>query len=408
MKKGIRCQVCTGCGLCPGVNWGAKQNRDFDVLADSRVWEGLSGDGRKDHYVVAADIGTTTIAMVLRDGTGAEIDRYLAVNPQREFGADVISRIQQAAEPLHAEQMRSQVLGVLQSGLERFRRKTGRDPLRMTIAANTTETYLLMGWDTSELGRAPFTVSHREAVCTRVSDVETYVLPRLSAFVGGDIVAGILACDMQNSTELTLLVDLGTNGELVLGNSEGMMACATAAGPAFEGGANVAVWGADMISALAALLREKAVDETGLLAEPYFQTGVRVGNVPVRQEAVRALQLAKAAIAAGIDTLMERRKIKAADIQRVILAGGFGYYLKPADAVAIGLLPQGLAEKTISGGNTALLGAGICACELLEQGQTQLNQRWSHLAGKCQCMNLAQEPSFEERYLRHLALCPYE
>ena len=404
----MRCQVCTGCGLCPGISWGTQQNREFEVLADGCM-EAVVTDGGEHNqtYVAAADIGTTTIAMVLRDTAGREVDRFLAVNPQRQYGADVISRIQKAENSSNAEHMRQQVLGVLSEGLARFQKKCENNPLLLVVAANTTETYLLMGWDPSELGRAPFWVRHREAVRTTLLGVDAYILPRLSAFVGGDIVAGIVAAGIDREAQMTLFVDLGTNGEMVLGNREGMLACATAAGPAFEGGANVAVWGADMVSALAELRRNRFVDETGLLAEKYFQSGVRVGNVLVRQEAVRALQLAKGAIAAGIDTLTDRMGVKMTQIHRIILAGGFGYYLKPADAAAIGLLPASLEERTIAGGNTSLMGAGMTAYDLLNRGEEALRKKWEALSGTCHCINLAADPSFEERYLGHLALEPY-
>lgn len=384
------------------------QQREFDVLADGCVELCLTVEETPNRpYVVAADIGTTTIAMVLRDEKGREIDRFLSVNPQRQYGADVISRIQKAQDASCAEHMRQQVLGILADGLARFEEKGQGHSLFLVIAVNTTETYLLMGWNPAELGRAPFQAQHLKAVRTTLLGVDTYILPRLSAFVGGDIVAGIVAAGIEEKDSLTLLIDLGTNGEMVLGNRDRMLACATAAGPAFEGGANVAVWGSDMISALAALCREELVDESGLLTEEYFQDGVRVGNILVEQRTVRALQLAKGAIAAGIDTLMKQMGVEKGQIQRVILAGGLGYYLKPADAVAIGLLPASLEERITAGGNTALMGAAMAAYELLLEGEEKLQEKWTAISGRCQCINLAEISSFEEQYLEHLALTPY-
>ena len=159
--------------------------------------------------------------------------------------------------------------------------------------------------------------------------VSCRLLPGFSAFVGSDLYAGALACGMATSKELTLLVDLGTNGEILLGNHDGILATATAAGPAFEGGANRGVFGADLVKYLATLRREGLLDDTGLLSEPYFTRGVRIGNLVLTQETVRNLQVAKAAIMSGIQVLLRRAGKGMEEVDRVILAGGFGYSVRP-------------------------------------------------------------------------------
>ena len=133
----------------------------------------------------------------------------------------------------------------------------------MVVAANTTMTYLFMGWNPEELGKAPFTVSHSGAVETEIAGVACHIIPGLSAFVGGDITAGILASGMLEQEASTLLIDLGTNGEMALGNRHRLHACATAAGPAFEGGANRGIWGADMVRLLQKLRGRGADGRTG-------------------------------------------------------------------------------------------------------------------------------------------------
>lgn len=408
-RKGLRCQVCTGCGLCPGVTPEGSAAGKIHALAEDGLSDGFlsasSGslrrsDGRR---LAAADLGTTTIAMLLYGADGTIEDRYVSVNPQTAFGADVISRIRAAEDKEKARKMQGQVRSVLEQGLERFTKRLGQgEALQLALAANTTMTYLLMGWDTSELGCAPFRASRLSAVSTEIGGVSCFVFPGISAFVGGDITAGIYACGMAEREEVTLLVDLGTNGEIVLGNREKRIACATAAGPAFEGGVNRGVWGADMVSLLAALRREGLLDETGLLDEKYFHTGVRVGNVRVTQESVRSVQLAKAAIAAGIEILLEKYGIEAGEVERVILAGGFGYYLKPEDAADIGLLPEKLATKASAGGNTALAGGLLAGRSFLcaEGGQELLLHKLRELTGGTRCLNLAEEPDFGERYMR--------
>lgn len=414
-KKGLRCRICTGCGLCPGVTpvifkagggeGGEKISGALQVLADSAFTKNPASAVCGNKRLVTADLGTTTVAMLLYGPDGAVEDRYLMVNPQSAYGADVISRIRAAEDKESAKDMRTMILQVLEQGLERFRKRlTGQEHLQMVLAANTTMTYLLMGWDTSELGRAPFRASCLSGGEIRIGDVPCFVLPGVSAFVGGDITAGMYACGMGEGEEIILLIDLGTNGEIVLGNRKRRIACATAAGPAFEGGANRGVWGADMISRLAALRREGLLDETGLLAESCFEDGVRVGNVHVTQESVRAVQLAKGAIAAGIEILLEKYGISEEQVDRVVLAGGFGYYLNPEDAALIGMLQPELARKAVAGGNTALSGALKAGVKLAAAGTKQLSVELQKLISGTEVLNLAEEADFNRRYIQAMKL----
>lgn len=441
---GLRCQICTGCGLCPGVV-STQRAGGLHVLAEEALgdgaafWESRDGEGYAPGEeapsggcpggeakapgavcvnaagavpafglvgdtspLVVADVGTTTIAMLLYGRDGSVADRHVSVNPQTVYGADVLSRIRAAEDAGVREEMRGQVEGVLSRGLEKFRGKSaGGGALRMVLAANTTMTYLLMGWDVGELGHAPFAASRLGACETEISGVPCFIFPGLSAFVGGDIMAGIHACRMARREEITLLVDLGTNGEMVLGNRRRRIACATAAGPAFEGGANKGVWGADMVSLTAALLRENIMDETGLLVPEYFEKGIRIGNVHVTQEAVRGIQLAKAAIEAGIGILLDKYGITAREVDRVLLAGGFGYYLNPQEAAEIGLLPAALAGKTVAVGNTALRGGLLAGRELLAGGlPAGLAARLEKDAADTEIVNLALEAEFGHRYIR--------
>lgn len=426
-KKGLRCQVCTGCGLCPGVGSTGQALNRVHVLTDEfqNTQTKQTSCAPPDTFLAAIDIGTTTVAMLLYDGVGKVLDRYVTVNPQTEYGADVLSRIT-AANKGAADRMQSLIRDVTEKGLVRFREKLPAGAsLFAVVAANTTMSHLFMGWDVNGLGQAPFTVSHRETARTMIAGVPCLLFPPVSAFVGGDITAGIYALDLVQKEEITLLVDLGTNGEIVLGNCRKCLACATAAGPAFEGGASKGIWGADMVSFLAALRRENLLDETGLLAEPWFETGIRVGNVRVTKEAVRAVQMAKAAIAAGIDILLERYGITADRVDRVILAGGFGYYLNPSDAAEIGLIPGKLAKKAFAGGNTALAGArkagrqmtvpdsacaqgqASCASPCEEEGQEAFAacaQALERIAATVECINLAEDTQFNDCYLKHFSL----
>lgn len=409
---GNRCNICTGCGRCPGVGKGLSVIMDTSqsgtlqsgIVSSGKneLWKGLSLSNREGKRLVTVDIGTTTIAMQLYHENGSIQDSFAGINPQTKYGADVLSRIQASEKPENAKELQLLVRGVLKQGLERFKRQLAEgETLYMVIAANTTMVYLLMGYDARELGQAPFTASHLETVHAVIEDVPCVIFPGFSAFVGGDIVSGVHACGLAEEEKLTLLIDLGTNGEMVLGNRERIMACATAAGPAFEGGVNRGVWGADMVSLLARMKKEGVMDETGLLADPYFDSGVRICDVCVTQAAVRAVQLAKGAVAAGIHILTKEYGAEFKDIKRVVLAGGFGYYLIPEAAANIGLLPEELTEKTVTGGNTALAGALRLGRELLiekKEVDFQDGNLWRKQGLSVEILNLAKHPDFEKIY----------
>lgn len=398
-KKGTRCLVCTGCGRCPGVTRGMK------VIAEKLQLQKLNLDNPDGVRLMTVDIGTTTVAMQLYDRDGKVVDSFPGVNPQVTYGADVLSRIAAAKDPGKAADMQKKVQDLIQKGVQRFSKKLQPgEILQMIIAANTTMVYLLMGWDPAELGRAPFHVSHTGAVNTQIAGVPCHIIPGLSAFVGGDITAGILASGMPEQEEITLLIDLGTNGEMALGNSRQLYACATAAGPAFEGGVNRGIWGADMVRLLATLLEEGLMDAGGLLQEPYFTKGVRIGDVMVTKESVRAIQLAKGAIAAGIEILTRHYGITLSDISRVVLAGGFGYYLDPKAAARIGLIPGELVDRTVTGGNTALSGAGIVGSRIL-QGADPGDDLRRNTDCDIHILNLAEQADFTETYLENMDFC---
>lgn len=404
-KKGLRCQICTGCGRCPGVTLEDGRPARLHVLAEDALGGERFPFPRNGKRLAVADIGTTTIAMLLYGEEGSVEERFVEVNPQTLYGADVLSRIKAAEEPAAAARMRQSVRETLGRGLRKFQKRlrAGQE-LFLTVAANTTMTYLLMGWDTAELGRAPFRASRLSGVETELEGTRCFVLPGFSAFVGGDILAGCCACGIADRREISLLIDLGTNGELLLGNCDRRIACATAAGPAFEGGASRGIWGADMVSLLATLRRDGVLDETGLLAEPYFDRGIRIGNVRVTKEAVRSIQLAKAAIAAGIEILLKKYGIFAGEVDRVILAGGFGYYLDPEDAAEIGLLPRSFADRTVPGGNTALAGALSAGRELVSSGWESVREKLEGYQRDTEILNLAMEPGFNELYLHKMNL----
>ena len=423
-----KCQVCIGCGRCVNTT-----DASLQVVTESFLKQRLAFPSTEPFAL--ADIGTTTIAMELYDGNGMKVAEYVRPNPQRIFGADVISRIAAAQNSMNARQMQSLVRKVLQEGLEMFAQRFSKkqedkatlltgmleneatlrtetleseekpwpapaEPIaNMYLAANTTMLYLLFGHDTAPLGEAPFRAEYLEAESFDLGDCKVQVLPGLAAFVGADILAGVLACGMQESEAVSLLIDLGTNGELVLGNYEKMYACSTAAGPAFEGmlkAEGQAVWGADIVKCVASLLEEEIMDETGLLKEPYFTEGVSIGGVKLTQEHIRNLQTAKAAIASGIQMLMKQFGIEAEDVQNVYLAGGFGYFLDADAAVKIGLIPEEFRDKTKAVGNSALAG---CYAYHADENVAEKITRIKMLT---RVINLAEEEGFAETFVGNM------
>jgi uncharacterized 2Fe-2S/4Fe-4S cluster protein (DUF4445 family) len=186
-----------------------------------------------------------------------------------------------------------------------------------------------------------------------VAGLKTFIMQGISAFVGGDISAGIYAM-LTCYSGTSLLLDLGTNGEMALVTSHDIYVTATAAGPAFEGRTNL--WGRDMVKLLADLLDQHIIDEYGTLKEPYFTKGVQVGEANITQDDIRMIQLAKAAVRAGIEILCKQAGVAMEEIDNVCLAGGFGYYIDCERAGRIGLLPPFLVDKAKAVGNSALLG----------------------------------------------------
>lgn len=440
-KTGSRCRICTGCGKCFGKKKmdavstfrGGLAEETEDAKNDTmgeRASVQESGDVLKTwesgNYLAAVDIGTTTVAMQLRSlQDGSILDTFTCLNPQGKYGADVLSRIEAAGNPQIKEAMCREIREVLQMGITRFGETLARTSSNLdlrdknaeisgiVIAANTTMVHLLMDLDVSLLGQYPFQPETLSELRTNLFGIPAVILPGISAFVGADIFAGIYALSMHERQEITLLLDLGTNGEMVLGNRERLMATATAAGPAFEGNADC--YGTDLMALAARLLDEGLLDETGLLADPYFDEGIDIGGVRLTQNYVRQLQMAKAAICTGICILCEKYGLQTpSQIDKVFLAGGMGYYLSSKAAIRIGLLPAELAGKTVAVGNAALEGAflygkriswsevGVARGVLQTQSDAGSVSAVGKLPIQVEVFNLAEEPQFSERYIQEM------
>lgn len=365
--------------------------------------------------VAAVDIGTTTVAIIVCY-RGRQTFRSFT-NPQRVMGADVMSRIRFASEG-QAEVLQQMLRKRLDEELFLAVSELSEEEkiCRVIIGANTTMIHILCGWSCEGLGKAPFTPFslEREERERHLGDgflLHETLFPGISAFIGADIVSGIYAIGMIEETEPMLLLDLGTNGEMALGCAERIVTASAAAGPAFEGSdLAVQIHASGVLHCLCTLRENDVVDETGLLAEPYFTNGFPISNIAgigvvaddlcITQEDIRQLQMAKAAIRAGIEILLNKYGISAKEVKHVYLAGGMGYYLNPDDAVSIGLLPESFLGKTSAAGNTSLLGALRYAKEPLEQADKQISQ----IREKAEEIILSTYPAFEEFYIGYMNL----
>lgn len=414
--------------------------------------------------LAACDIGTTTVVCYLIDKeTGQIIAVRSGANPQRSFGADVLSRIDAAARTDDNDKangglqmMQSQIVSLLNGWISDMLTECGRTEVCLfSVAGNTVMCHLLMGISPEKLGRAPFMPDEyfgREfnPLDIGIENCQTMIIfPAVSGFVGGDITAGMM--ETVNCNELTLYLDIGTNGEMALGKGDRYVCCATAAGPAFEGaqiemgmpasrGAVDKVWlegrrirysvigndrpvglcGSGLIDTLAVLLKAGIIDENGTIlsgqelpilfrsyvfeveaeeAAQSSESSLAVHIAPgvyITQEDIRKLQLAKGAIAAGIDILFKEYGCKPCDLDILTFAGGFGNYIDKASAAAIGLFPQELLDKAKEVGNAA--GNGAVSAALSQEAW----ERALEISKDMRYIELASYPSFDEMYVEHM------
>jgi uncharacterized 2Fe-2S/4Fe-4S cluster protein (DUF4445 family) len=419
-----------------------------------------SGGAAHGWYGVGIDIGTTTIVCYLVDlSTGERISHRAEINEQRAFGADVISRIAATMEqPAALADLRSRVatqlggmIGALASGSD----VAIGDILSVAVAGNTTMMHLLAGVPPAAMAAAPFIPAFTlSRSCTPAelglelgAATRIFLLPSVSAYVGADIVAGILATGMAGRGNFELLLDIGTNGEIALGGSGGIFCCATAAGPAFEGagiekgmggveGAIDSVWldgdslgfttiggkpargicGSGIIDAIAAFLDCGLLEDSGRILDADEAASLPPGIAALRtdtpkgpviyldrgrdiylsQADMREAQLAKAAIAAGIDVLVARAGKSLQQVEKVFLAGGFGSFLDERNAVRIGLIPRELADRIIVAGNTSGAGA-LAACLSIERLAA-----CDAITSLCAYVELSSSADFNDAYIERM------
>lgn len=418
------------------------------------------GDTTARKYGLAVDIGTTKLAVFivdLNDGTIVYADGTM--NPQIKFGEDVISRINYASQGKgHLEEMRNTIVeginSLLGSGIAEV--EISRDEVyEAVLVGNTAMHHLFAGIDVKSLGLAPYAAGIGRSSDCRARDAgiainpagNVHLLPNVAGFVGADAIADVLASRLHEKERLTLLMDVGTNTEVMLGERNGIWACSTASGPAFEGahikcgmraasGAIEKVWidndfrvsyktiddkkargicGSGIIDAVAEMLKVGLIDTSGRIQQigsdvrdggsgrefvlvPKEETETGKEDIVITQDDIREIQKAKAAIYAGFMTLVRKGGLDRRALAEIIIAGAFGNYIDPKNARIIGMIPELPLEKISFTGNTAGSGARLCLKSLDARREAQI------VASKVKYIELAAQPIFEEEYINAMYL----
>jgi uncharacterized 2Fe-2S/4Fe-4S cluster protein (DUF4445 family) len=375
------------------------------------------GDTTRNAYGVAIDVGTTTIVAQLVDlKSGQVVGVEASHNQQARYGEDVISRMIYACGHGGLDPLKNAVVATINSLVNSLVAGAGiqhTDILSFVAAGNTTMTHLLLGLEPCTIRLEPYIPTATRIPWARAGEVGLtghpdallHCMPCVSSYVGGDITAGVLACGMNDSPQLSALIDIGTNGEIVVGNNEWLVCCSASAGPAFEGGGTKCgmratkgavqkvrvrgdrvemqtiggakargICGSGLIDCMAELVAEGIIDQSGkfvrldhprvrvvdgvpefvVAEEPESETGE---PVVITEDDIGNLMKSKAAVLAAMKVLLESLGLRFSDLDRLYVAGGFGAHLDIEKSIRIGLLPDVPLEKVLFIGNSSVAGA---------------------------------------------------
>ena len=439
------------------------QFRGTAVIADGRLLDFEAGNTEDRCFAVALDLGTTTLVAVLLDArSGEELAVSAQLNPQTKFGDDVLSRVQHASDTADGlDQLNAAVLETVDQMIGQVAASAGverRDIYQVSVSGNTTMQQLLLGINPRYLGEVPFVPAVGRSVSVKAAELaldihphgRLHTLPVIAGFVGGDIVSGALATGLDQMPGPSLLVDIGTNGEILLSSNGDLWAAATAAGPAFEGarilhgmrgstgaiervaidddvrteviggGRPVGLCGSGLIDLAAELLRLDIINPQGRMADAdglrqdlpdrvrrrvishHDQNAFLLAGgeesatgapIVLVQRDVRQLQLASGAIRAGIILLLQRAGLRPDDLAALLIAGGFGNYIRRTNAQRIGLIPDDVPRDRIRyQGNTSLAGARLVA---LSQ---HARRKAEELSLRTQHVDLSTDPGFYDAF----------
>jgi uncharacterized 2Fe-2S/4Fe-4S cluster protein (DUF4445 family) len=432
-------------------NWKAT----FTIL-NNEIIDIEAGNTVDKCYGVAIDIGTTKLALFivdLNDGTIIFSDGIM--NPQIKYGEDVISRIQYASQNEDSlREIHRTIIDGINSLIEKGIKETDiiKDNIyEVVVVGNTAMHHLFLGLNVKWLGFSPYAPVIGKGYYTRAKRLgininpmgSVYALPNVAGFVGADAIADVLASRIHEKEKLTLLMDVGTNTEVILGNKYGLWCCSTASGPAFEGahikfGMRAAsgaiekvkikenfdveyitidneeprgICGSGIIDAIAEMLRTGVIDTSGRIVlqdhkriregengKEFIiafkeETANKEEDIVITQDDIREIQKAKAAMYAGYMTLMRKAGFKKEELSEIIIAGAFGSYIDPFSARLIGMIPELPISKISFLGNTAGSGARLCLKSMDYRKESE------EIVEKMKYVELAAEPIFEEEYI---------
>jgi len=418
------------------------------------------GDTTAQTVALAFDIGTTSLWGRLLDlRTGKSLALASHYNPQIQYGDDVITRMVNAQKADGQKRLQQSVVEGLNKIIDNLLKNSGIEPRyisHVTAAGNTVMMHLLLALETRHIRQAPYTPVANVFPALRAEDiglklperVKLQVFPAVAAYVGGDIVAGVLASGLHTRPELCLFIDIGTNGEIVLGNQDWLMTASCSAGPAFEGGglrcgmraapgaierlhidpetrepmiitidhaAARGICGSGAISILAGFLTTGIIDQNGRFNQQCPTPRIRKGpdgmefvlssreenggqDVVITEADINNLIRAKAAMFAGYQCLIEKASLNFKDLEQIIIAGAFGDFLNVREAITIGLLPDIAPERFSFIGNASLLGAQL-GC--LSQNRQEDGER---VARNMTNIELSDDPHFMDRYVAAMFL----
>ncbi len=437
-------------------------SKSLDLAGNTQIWAGRelagreTGDSTDRLWGLAIDIGTTTVVASLVDMLSArELASVSCLNGQKTFGQDVMSRIHYAMTNINGtiilqKSILKDLKNLIREAISRCGQDfpaTGEDICDITVAGNTTMIHFLAGIDPSSLGKSPYLPAFNGALTLKgykdlglpvSSHCQLYCLPAVSAFVGGDITAGILACGIHDDPRNVLFIDMGTNGEMVLSQKGRLTSCSCAAGPALEGmniscgvratpgaiedvelkgtGTNIEVeysvigdspavglCGSGLLALVAELLRQGILHKSGrLLDHPLVEKAAGKKRLIIDQEKglfltqqdIRQVQLAKGAILSGIQTMVQANNLSLGEIDQVMVAGQFGAHLKTESLIGTGILPRELENRIDYVGNTSKSGAYLC---LLSGRERETAQK---IAQDISYIELTRMPGFESSFAR--------
>jgi uncharacterized 2Fe-2S/4Fe-4S cluster protein (DUF4445 family) len=382
---------------------------------------------------VALDIGTTTVSAELVNlDTAESIDSISLLNDQKAFGADVINRINAAKNGKTGDLFRF-INRQTEKILDGFINTYGLKKIeKLVVSGNTTMLHLFVNTDPSGMGEAPFTpVFLNERIFSggdfSLSAGEVTLLPSISAFLGGDIVSGLAVLDILSDEGPSLLIDIGTNGEMALLYKGRIFCCSTAAGPVFEGaeiscgiggvkGAinkvgvlnesiafttigdapPVGICGCGLIDTVALMLKQVVIDESGAFCDGNSRGFYITRDISINNRDIRQFQLAKSAIMSGIKILCKNAGIDLTGIKNVFIAGGLGFFIDKQNAAAVGLLPKEFLNKIFVCGNLSLKGAAVCLTK------PEFLSACKKIIEKCEIIELAADPSFMDEFAEHM------